>query len=570
MKKLEVLLGAALLVAAPEAVAETVRRALVIAHNGSDDPALAPLRYADDDGVLWAETLKRLGVETTLLVDPDEPTRKGGSLVLKPAPAPTRAAVEQAVKRLQRGGARGPRGGTADGRAHRLRGPRQHGRRGPRLLHARRRAPGPDQPLLGGRGSAGRGLRARHRGRVPRLGRGGQPWRDAGRGGAGGAARGARARAAGAAAHVGALFAESDDGETHEWSRIRAGVFSHVARSGLMGGADINGDGQVEYSELAAFVAASLHGVKGMPARLTVHAFAPTAEPRRPLVGPAPEGPRRHLPRRLRARAHLRGGRGRPAAGGRAALAAAVDALLLPPDATCTGCARRTRRRASRWRSCPRARPTCARASCRSAVPPRRRSAAACSPCRWTGPSTTSTSPPRAWCRWTSAALPPPAGGARSAPAVAAPSVGRRAWSWAWARARRWALAHLRHRAQPVVAHAVSRPSLLRRARGLRRDAARRATASACTASRWRGWWALQARAARRCSWRLGAGLGRAGLTAPGFAQADPAHAHHARGRGCDGAVAGMRLRLSARWAWTASPPTARPEWIRSTAWKSP
>jgi len=90
---------------------------------------------------------------------------------------------------------------------------------------------------------------------------------------------------------VGALFAESEDGETHEWSRIRAGVFSHVARSGLLGAADINGDGLVEYSELGAFVSASLQGVKGLPARLSVHAFAPTRSPRRPLVGPAPAGP---------------------------------------------------------------------------------------------------------------------------------------------------------------------------------------------------------------------------------------------------------------------------------------
>ncbi|MFP2930432.1 caspase family protein, partial [Pyxidicoccus sp. 3LG] len=95
---------------------------------------------------------------------------------------------------------------------------------------------------------------------------------------------------------VGAIFAESDDGETHEWSRIRAGVFSHVARSGMMGAADINGDGRVEYSELGAFVTASLQGVKGLPARLTMHAFAPTREPRRPLVGPAPSGPSLTLP----------------------------------------------------------------------------------------------------------------------------------------------------------------------------------------------------------------------------------------------------------------------------------
>ncbi|MBN8230954.1 caspase family protein [Corallococcus macrosporus] len=291
MKKLEVLLGAALLVAAPEAFADTVRRALVIAHNGSDDPALAPLRYADDDGVLWAETLKRLGVETTLLVDPDEATRKGGSLVLKSARAPTRAAVEQAVKHLQAAAladhAAGRQtdvlivyvghGNTDDaGRAYFTLADARLDRTslyselvdplGADYVHVIAdacRASG----VVGSRGGTpDAAVLAELRGVLAREQLASRP-------------------------HVGALFAESEDGETHEWSRIRAGVFSHVARSGLLGGADINGDGQVEYSELAAFVAASLHGVKGMPARLSVNAFAPTAEPRRPLVGPAPEGP---------------------------------------------------------------------------------------------------------------------------------------------------------------------------------------------------------------------------------------------------------------------------------------
>ncbi|RKH42864.1 caspase family protein [Corallococcus sp. AB050B] len=297
MKRLGVLLGAALLMAAPEALADnTVRRALVIAHNGSDDPALAPLRYADDDGVLWAETLKRLGVETTLLVDPDEPTRKSGSLVLKSARAPTRAAVEQAVKRLQAATlgdhAAGRQtdvlivyvghGNTDDaGRAYFTLADARLDRSslysevvdplGADYVHVIAdacRASG----VVGSRGGTpDAAVLAELRGVLAREQLASRP-------------------------HVGALFAESEDGETHEWSRIRAGVFSHVARSGLLGGADINGDGQVEYSELAAFVAASLHGVKGMPARLSVNAFAPTAEPRRPLVGPAPEGPRVTFP----------------------------------------------------------------------------------------------------------------------------------------------------------------------------------------------------------------------------------------------------------------------------------
>ena len=60
-----VLVALALLGAFGASAAPPVRRALVIAHNASDDPSLPALRFADDDGVLWAETLRRLGVETS-------------------------------------------------------------------------------------------------------------------------------------------------------------------------------------------------------------------------------------------------------------------------------------------------------------------------------------------------------------------------------------------------------------------------------------------------------------------------------------------------------------------------
>ncbi|ABF90232.1 conserved domain protein [Myxococcus xanthus DK 1622] len=297
MKKLGVLLGAAALLLARGASAEAVvRRALVIAHNGSDDPSLPSLRFADDDGVLWAETLQRLGVETTLLVDPDEATRATARPVLAGARPPTPDEVKREVARLR----------AANLVDHEL------GRQTDVLL------------VYVGHGNtdeAGRAYFTLAGGRLDKaslyadvvdpLGASYvhlivDACRASGvvgsRGGQTDAAvlaelRGMLAREQLATRPtVGAVFAESDDGETHEWSRIRAGVFSHVARSGLMGAADINGDGKVEYSELGAFVTASLQGVKGLPARLSLHAFAPTREPRRPLVGPAPKGPSLPLP----------------------------------------------------------------------------------------------------------------------------------------------------------------------------------------------------------------------------------------------------------------------------------
>ncbi|NTX03059.1 MULTISPECIES: caspase family protein [Myxococcus] len=292
MNKLGVLLGVAALFAARDASADAlVRRALVIAHNGSDDPSLPALRFADDDGVLWAETLQRLGVETTLLVDPDASTLAGARPVLAGARPPTPDEVKREVARLRAASLADDElgretdvlvvyvghGNTDEaGRAYfTLAG----GRLDKASLYADVVDPlGADyvhlivdacraSGVVGSRGGqTDAAVLAELRGMLAREQLATRPT-------------------------VGAVFAESDDGETHEWSRIRAGVFSHVARSGLLGAADINGDGQVEYSELGAFVSASLQGVKGLPARLSIHAFAPTGAPRRPLVGPAPSGP---------------------------------------------------------------------------------------------------------------------------------------------------------------------------------------------------------------------------------------------------------------------------------------
>jgi hypothetical protein len=58
----------------------------------------------------------------------------------------------------------------------------------------------------------------------------------------------------GARAGVGLLLSTSSARESHEWSEFQGGVFSHEVRSGLLGAADANGDGQVSYREIAAFV----------------------------------------------------------------------------------------------------------------------------------------------------------------------------------------------------------------------------------------------------------------------------------------------------------------------------
>jgi hypothetical protein len=288
-------LATTLLLGTLASAAPPVRRALVIAHNTSDDPSLSPLRYADDDGVLWTETLRRLGVETTLLVDADEETRQTDAGVLDGARPPTLEEVSRAVTALreavQADRARGRQTdvllvyvghGNTDtlGRAYFT---LQGGRLDRSAFYTRLVDPlGADfvhvvvdacraSGVVGRRGKPDVEVLAELRGVLEREQLATRP-------------------------HVGATFAESDSGETHEWSRLRAGVFSHVVRSGLMGGADVNGDGAVEYSELAAFVTASLQEVKAIPVRLSVHAYAPSREPRRPLVDSAPGGPSLLLP----------------------------------------------------------------------------------------------------------------------------------------------------------------------------------------------------------------------------------------------------------------------------------
>jgi hypothetical protein len=82
---------------------------------------------------------------------------------------------------------------------------------------------------------------------------------------------------------VGVVLSTTKEQESHEWSAIQSGVFSHQVRSALAGAADVNGDGVVEYSELAAFVAAANQGVADVRARVELFARAPALDRAAPL-----------------------------------------------------------------------------------------------------------------------------------------------------------------------------------------------------------------------------------------------------------------------------------------------
>jgi hypothetical protein len=83
---------------------------------------------------------------------------------------------------------------------------------------------------------------------------------------------------------VGVVLSTTREQESHEWSAIQSGVFSHQVRSALAGAGDVNGDGMVEYSELAAFVAAANQGVADVRARVELFARAPALDRAAPLA----------------------------------------------------------------------------------------------------------------------------------------------------------------------------------------------------------------------------------------------------------------------------------------------
>ena len=82
---------------------------------------------------------------------------------------------------------------------------------------------------------------------------------------------------------VGVVLSTSSAQESHEWSAISAGVFSHQVRSALAGAADVNGDGRVEYSELTAFIAAASQGIEDVRGRLDIFARPPALDRSAPL-----------------------------------------------------------------------------------------------------------------------------------------------------------------------------------------------------------------------------------------------------------------------------------------------
>ena len=222
---------------------------LIIGHNGTDDPKVASLRYADDDAVRNAQLLSQLGTAGgVILLTRLDPESRALYPDARPSP-PTRQAIVQAMDKLNR-------------------------------LMDQARTQGA-QPVFylfySGHGDVenNRGYVHLEDGRFYRedilaLLKGCQAVTkhviiDACKSyflvfdrGTGGSRRPVDGQLLGdrelLGAHTGVFLSTSSAADSHEWEAFQGGVFSHEIRSALRGAADADGDDSISYEETAAFV----------------------------------------------------------------------------------------------------------------------------------------------------------------------------------------------------------------------------------------------------------------------------------------------------------------------------
>ncbi len=267
---------------------QTRRFALVVGSNATLDDNQAPLRFADDDAAAMSELLAEVGFDVELVTSLDQESQALHPDLVRVARVPTEKGLERAWDslraRMEVASKQGPvelliyYSGHGDvgpdgqgyltlqgGKLTRNRlfssilsdSPADHNHvlidacRSEQFVLTRGKTWKNDRAGVDGSGDVGRYLGKNHLGGHP---------------------------------NTGVIVAHSADQQTHEWERYRGGIFTHELLSGLRGGADLNGDGSVEYSELGAFVAAANSGVKDPRARLAVTVRPPKQDERRPVV----------------------------------------------------------------------------------------------------------------------------------------------------------------------------------------------------------------------------------------------------------------------------------------------
>ncbi|HLT36558.1 MAG TPA: caspase family protein, partial [Enhygromyxa sp.] len=235
--------------------ASTARFALVIGSNETRSKDQKPLRFADDDAARIAELWLELGAEVELLTVFDQSSQARFPELVKRAEQPTSAELDAAWARLSSK----MESAAAAGREVEL-----------LIYYAGHGDVGPDGQgfltLANGDALTRSDLFGKLLGASPAdhnhvivdacrseqfvLSRG--EWKpDRGPSDYGESIREyLDGNHLGAHPDTGVVLAHSADQQTHEWERWQGGIFTHQLLSGLRGGADINGDGRIEYSEI--------------------------------------------------------------------------------------------------------------------------------------------------------------------------------------------------------------------------------------------------------------------------------------------------------------------------------
>lgn len=275
--------------------AETRRFALVVAENQPVTADLAALRYADDDGVRYRRLFALLGAEVELLVVLDTETQRRHPDEAALTRAPTLAALDESMARMN------TRMVAARAEGHTVEfyfvfaGHGQVGPDGEGQLHLRdgvlRRSEFLQRVVAPSKADFNHLILDACHASAMVFSRGAEHHPED----YSAAIRGyLAAQDLDAYPNTGVVLAATRDQETHEWEAFRAGVFSHEVRSGLVGAADSNSDGFIEYSELWAYVTAANLSVTVPAARAQVVARPPLLDRGRPLVDMT-DGPKHFL-----------------------------------------------------------------------------------------------------------------------------------------------------------------------------------------------------------------------------------------------------------------------------------
>jgi len=285
---------------AGESFAKERRFAMVVGYNDSDDQALKKLRYADDDALRNARLLEHVTEELILLTSLDkESQRLFGTTQTK---APTRSHIISGLKRLRKAmdaaraegdqpilyfaySGHGNYDAEGQGYVHLA-----DGRFTTRDLYFHLFEPTKTDPIILMVDACNAALLVNSRGAVTRkrvtddkkLNLENYP-------------------------NVGVVLASSTVGETHEWGRYLAGIFSHEVRSGLLGPADLDGDDKVTFVELAAFIAAANDRVSNPTVRVRAYIRPPLSHPNLALIdiGAGTFPTRLRIKRAFKGKAHV-------------------------------------------------------------------------------------------------------------------------------------------------------------------------------------------------------------------------------------------------------------------------